>query len=258
LKYPNSAVYTPKVGWHLEKEWALTAWPVRAEASKCATVIDEMCALGWSNLSKNALTDVAWVYYYFSIQFRENLEIACHLYPNDLKLKQLMDEECYTDNLSPWPSVASIGEKINHDEFLGRLLRLSPIDQARQKRLETIGRVYLDKVYKLDDIVRAASIGSYEDGGLERVFRAILTAPDWSSPLLEAFRHFLKQHIRFDNNPDSGHGALSRHLGPDDQILPLWIAFKRMLIEAAPVLSCRPAGTVSKIASFKIRVGGVR
>jgi hypothetical protein len=237
---------------------ALTAWPIRTEVSECVKVIDEICALSWSDLRKNALTDIAWVYYYFSIQFRENVEIACHVYPNDLKLKQLMEEECYTDNLSPWPGVATIGEKINHDEFVRRLLQLSPVDQARQRRLERIGRVYLDKVYKLDDIVRAASIGSYEDGGLERVFRSILTAPDWSSPLLEAFGHFLAQHIEFDGNPDTGHGALSRHLGSDDQILPLWIAFKDMLIEAAPTLLGIPAGAVSKITAFEIRVSGVR
>ena len=65
----------------------MTAWPVRPESRECATVIDEMCALSWSDLGKNALTDVAWVYHYFSIQFRENLEIACQLYPNDLNLR---------------------------------------------------------------------------------------------------------------------------------------------------------------------------
>ena len=253
----RGAVYTLRVGCYRKGSGALTAWPVRTEASACARVIDEICALSWSDLSKNSLTDLAWVYYYFSIQFRENLEIACHLHPNDVKLQQLMEEECHTDNLSPWPGVASIGEKINHDEFVRRLLKLSPIDQARQWRLETIGRVYLDNVDKLDHMVRAASIGSYEDGGLERVFRAILEAPDWSSPLLEAFEHFLTQHIRFDNNPDTGHGALSRHLGPDDQILPLWIGFKHMLIEAAPTLLDIPAGAVPKTTSFEIRAGGV-
>jgi hypothetical protein len=147
-----------------------------------------------------------------------------------------MREECNTDNLSPWPGVASIGEKINHDEFMRRLLELAPIDQIRRRRLETVGQSYLNKVYQLDNIVRASSIASYEDGGLERVFRAILASRDWTSPLLEAFAHFLIQHIRFDNNPDRGHGALSRHLRPGDQILPLWTAFKHMLIEAAPTL----------------------
>src|ERR1700757_54527 len=121
-----------------KRSGTLTAWPVRTETSECARVIDEICALSWSDLSKNALTDITWAYYYISIQFRENVEIACHLYPDDLKLKQLMEEECHTDNLSPWPGAASIGEKINHDEFVRRLLKLSPIDQARQRRLETI------------------------------------------------------------------------------------------------------------------------
>ena len=147
-----------------------------------------------------------------------------------------MREECNTDNLSPWPGVAGIGEKINHEEFMRRLLKLSPIGQARQRRLETIGQSYLNKVYELDSIVRASSIASYEDGGLERVFRAILASRDWTNPSLEAFGHFLTQHIRFDNNPDTGHGALSRHLQPGDEILPLWTAFKQMLIEASPTL----------------------
>jgi hypothetical protein len=117
-----------------------------------------------------------------------------------------------------------------------RLLKLSPIDPARRRRLETIGQSYLNKVYELDNTARASSIASYEDGGLERVFRAILASRDWNNPLLEAFEHFLIQHVRFDNNPDTGHGALSRHLRPDDEILPLWTAFKHMLIEAAPIL----------------------
>ena len=80
------------------------------------------------------------------------------------------------------------------------------------------------------------ALASYEDGGLERVFRAILTAPDWNGPLQQAFRHFLTKHIRFDSDPDQGHGALCRHLTPDDRVLPLWAEFKQMLIEAVPRL----------------------
>jgi hypothetical protein len=198
--------------------------------------IDEICALGWTNLSQDDLVDVVWVYYYFSIQFRENLEIACHLYPDDLKLMRLREEECRTDNLSPWPAVASIGEKMNHDEFMRRLLELASIDYARRSRLEKIGRSYLCKVRELDDVVRASSIASYENGGLERVFRAILMTRNWNNPLLEGFRHFLTEHIRFDNDPENGHGALSGHLRLNDEILPLWTAFREILIAAAPTL----------------------
>ena len=80
------------------------------------------------------------------------------------------------------------------------------------------------------------ALATYEDGGLERVFRAILTAQHWTGPLQQAFKHFLTEHIRFDSDPDQGHGALCRHLTPDDRVLPLWTAFKQILIEAVPRL----------------------
>jgi hypothetical protein len=200
------------------------------------TVIDEICELSWSNLRQPNLLNVAFAYYFFSVQFRENLEIACDLYPHDVKLQQLKLEECDTENLSPWPGVADWGERINHDEFVRRLLTLSPISVRRRKRLEAIGRRYLTTVRQTEVIVRASSIASYEDGGLTRVFRAILGCKHWDNPSLQAFRHFLTAHIRFDDDVERGHAALCRHLTLDDQILPLWTAFKSILIEAAPRL----------------------
>src|SRR5690349_14137882 len=117
-----------------------------------------------------------------------------------------------------------------------RLLKISPIDQYRQQRLEDIGQRYMANVRQIDLDVRAASIASYEDGGFERVFRAVLQAHSWETPLLQGFKHFLVQHIRFDNDPERGHGALSRHLGLDDRVFPLWAAFKNLLTKSAPNL----------------------
>ena len=91
----------------------------------------------------------------------------------------------------------------------------------------------------MDRGTKAMALASYEDGGLEKVFRAFLTAPQWNGPLLQAFKHFLLKHIEFDSDPEQGHGALCRHLIPNDRILPLWEAFKQMLIEAAPRLTHR-------------------
>ena len=34
-------------------------------------VIDSICALKWDTLDQEDLINVAWVYYYFSVQFRE-------------------------------------------------------------------------------------------------------------------------------------------------------------------------------------------
>ena len=200
-------------------------------------VIDDICNLNWSELSRDELINVAWVYYYFSIQFRENLEIARKSYPDDDRLQDLDRGERDTDNLSPWPGVAAAGEKMNHDEFMRRALALETIPEARRRWLEALGQSYLAGVRAMDDMTRTLSIASYEDGGLQAVFGAILQAQNWDGQALGAFKHFLKEHIRFDSDPDAGHGALCRHLKVDDQILPLWTAFRQIFTEAAPALT---------------------
>jgi hypothetical protein len=203
---------------------------------KFEQIVGEICALDWSGLSAAELTDAAWAYYHFSIQFRESLEAALHLHPSDTNLLHLAAEECDTANLSPWPGVAQPGEAMNHDEFMRRTLALEPLDVGRRARLEAAGERYLAATRALDIDVQARSIASYEDGGLEQVFHAMLRAPDWNTRLLGAFRHFLTEHIRFDSDPDAGHGALARHLQPDDRVLPLWIAFRDLFVACAPGL----------------------
>src|SRR5271170_7027967 len=92
-------------------------------------VIDEIYRMAWEKISNHEVLRIAKVYYYFSIQFRENLTIACQLLPQDENLKKLYREECDTDNLSPFPGITEVGERINHDEFMKRLLLLEPIQQ---------------------------------------------------------------------------------------------------------------------------------
>src|SRR5215472_6110192 len=200
-------------------------------------VIDDICNMNWINLTQEDLINVAWVYYYFSVQFREGLEVARNLYPDDDRLRQLDQGERDTDNLSPWPGVAAIGERMNHDEFMRRTLTLTTISESRRRDLAALGQAYLTKIRAMEDDSRASAIASYEDGGLERVFRAILKAPHWSNPLLQAFKHFLAEHIRFDSDPEQGHGALCRHLTPDDRVHALWAEFRNMLVRAAPRLT---------------------
>jgi hypothetical protein len=198
----------------MSNQKATAAAPVESLDFAYERVIDEICNLNWATLSEEDLIRVAWAYYHFSVQFRECLEIARELYPDDERLLQLDHGERNTDNLSPWPGVATVGEKMHHDEFGD----------------------YLKKVRAIDRKTMALALATYEDGGLERVFRAIITAQHWTGPLQQAFKHFLTEHIRFDSDPDQGHGALCRHLTPDDCVLPLWTAFKQILIEAVPRL----------------------
>jgi hypothetical protein len=200
-------------------------------------VIDEIGAFSWSSLSSEDMVGVAWAYYFFSIQFRESLSAARRLYPADEKLCQLEAEECDTGNLSPWPGVAETGERMNHDEFMRRALRLLPLPSAKVTTFEAVGRRYLAATRALPAEVRAAAIASYEDGGLERVFRSMLDFAQWDNGLLRAFRHFLAEHVRFDSNAEQGHGSLSRHIPVDDRVLPLWQAFRDLFVASVPALS---------------------
>lgn len=218
----------------------MSAMDICAEMSY-ENVIREICNLNWVVLADEDVIHAAWAYYFFSVQFRENLIVARQLYPQDEKLQDLEREECDTANLSPWPGVARPGEKMNHDEFMRRVLLLTPIPEAQRQRFVDIGNRYLAATRGMDAISRALSITSYEDGGLERVFTAMLTSPASPDPLVRGFRHFLSEHIRFDSNPDGGHGAMVRHMRPDDRILPLWTAFRDILVEFAPGLARRGA-----------------
>jgi hypothetical protein len=199
-------------------------------------VVAEICALDWPNCSEDDMVTVAWAYYYFSNQVRENLEVACELYPHEGDLQRLKQEECDTSNLSPFPGVAASGERMDHDEFMRRLLTLAPIAPERLARFEAMGARYLRDMRAMAPLSRALSISSYEDGGLEQVFTAILTAPSYDNPLLNAFRFFLEEHIKFDSDPVEGHGKLARRLVPNDSILPIWVAFKGLFTDFTPSL----------------------
>ena len=201
-------------------------------------VIEEICGFNWAALDPTQLSAVGWAYYFFSIQFRENLVIAVSQHPDDEQLQRLLREECDTDNLSPWPGVAAQGEKLNHDSFMFRVLNLNlnALDRALLIRIKQAGDAYLERVRLVDAEVRALSIVSYEDGGLESVFKAILQAQHWDTALLQGFRHFLVKHIGFDGDQEQGHGALIRHYVPDDRIRVLWTEFRDLLIAAVPNL----------------------
>ncbi|HVA15626.1 MAG TPA: hypothetical protein VNF99_20435 [Stellaceae bacterium] len=199
-------------------------------------IIQDICDLSWSTLDEGCVVDAAWGYYFFSVQFQENLDIARKLYPDDPKLQDLERAESNTDNLSPWPGVAAAGERMNHCEFMRRVLSLMPLPDAKRRRFEENGEHYLRAIRKLDPLRRALSIASYEDGGLERVFGAMLRSLPSDHPVVGGFRYFLFTHIEFDSDPSQGHGALTRHLRPDDRVLPLWTHFRDLLVAFVPSL----------------------
>jgi hypothetical protein len=201
------------------------------------SIVREIHDFDWEELDELELAAIARAYYYFSIQFRENLQLACQIYSSDPQLAQLLREECDTANLSPWPGVALSGECLNHDEFMRRLLDLPSAEMPGRPEIDAAGERYLVAVRGLGETTRAASIGTYEDGGLESVFTAMLRARHWDTPLLQGFRHFLKKHISFDSDPNGGHGSMARHLAVSEEVCDLWLEFRDLLVEAAPRLT---------------------
>src|SRR6516165_2160988 len=156
----------------------------KSKAFAYQRVVEDICKLRWVTLTQDDMISVAWVYYYFSVQFRESLEIARNLYPDDDRLRNLDQGECDTDNLSPWPGVASVGERMNHDEYMRRALALLPHTAALAPSFERIGKRYLAVTRCQPSLVRVAALASYEDGGLERVFTAMLTFAHWDNAVL--------------------------------------------------------------------------
>jgi hypothetical protein len=199
-------------------------------------IISEICEFGWPDFTEHDMICAARAYYFFSVQFRENLQLACELFPANKNLKLLKSEECDTDNLSPFPHISISGEKLNHDEFVRRLLELSPVTKSEHHYFNSVGDRYLNEIRDIDPMLRALSIASYEDGGIERVFTAILTAPEFTNSSLKAFRFFMREHIRFDTDLQQRHDILSKQLLPDDRVVPFWAAFKRLFIECVPRL----------------------
>jgi hypothetical protein len=122
-----------------------------------------------------------------------------------------------------------------------RVLEIFPIPEAEAHRYRQAGEHYLSEVRAMDKMVRATSMASYEDGGLEAVFKAILKSPDYNNVLIQAFRFFLAEHIRFDSDPEAGHGSLSRHILADQEVAHLWLLFRELLLNNTPGLAAVPS-----------------
>jgi len=211
----------------------------RIEGLSYKNIVQEIDGLGWENLNPDEVVRAVWAYYFFSIQFRENMFTACELFPEDEALQRLKREECDTSNLSPFPDIADFEEKLDHDEFVRRVLALAPVSEEEYVSFQMKGERYLSAIRAQDALSRALSIASYEDNGLLVVFTAMLRMPGLDVYPMDGFRHFAEAHIGFDSDADQGHGALCKGIVVDDRVTPLWQAFKDLLIDFVPGLVVR-------------------
>ena len=193
--------------------------------------------MNWRRLSIGELIDVAWAYYFFSIQFRENLLIARELLPDDAQLEQLGSRR----------------------KGYGQFISLSR--GCRRRGASGSRRVHAESVVADADRRASAAIASRRSARLISAKSAPLTVgqgPRASRamrtgvlrkcsgaccrprigriPCSQGFKHFLEKHIEFDSDVENGHGGLCRHLPPNEGVRELWTAFKESLIQVAPAL----------------------
>ena len=74
---------------------AITIVPFRSQANTTPrfvfhSVIDGICSMAWDDLDSDEVMRVATAYYFFSVQFRESLEVARERHPNDEKARRIV------------------------------------------------------------------------------------------------------------------------------------------------------------------------
>lgn len=207
-----------------------------SECFQANSAINRVCDIGWETLNEQQMTSAVWMFYFRSVQFRENLEAAIRLHPDNQNLRTLTEEELHTNNLSPYNGIAAEGEYLDHDTFLKRIIETHPIPPEKRQYLENLGKEYLDSMTKMPDEIKAMCLVSSEDGGSSKIYTNILTSPQncWKSNGMQAFRHFLQKHVEFDSTEgeDTGHGMLVRKLGIDDRVAPMLDKFADCLEDA--------------------------
>jgi hypothetical protein len=86
-------------------------------------------------------------------------------------LIELCAGECDTDTLSPYPRVATVGEKMNHDEFMRRAVAMSSLDGDTQARQGREPRPCVSYENSQDGrVTKAMSLSSHEMAGWRRCF----------------------------------------------------------------------------------------
>ncbi len=164
-------------------------------------VIDEIKQLRWERLSASELQVLTILAAYAAREFAESLRIALRLYPESSELREMASGELETSNLQ----FGDYSQPGDHANFLWHFINKHNLTELHPEAVRA-GETYLAKVRELPDEIRAMSIISRERE-LPQIFERILEARDWSMPILEAFHHYLKEHIRLDSM-EGGHADL--------------------------------------------------
>lgn len=191
------------------------------------TVVQEIRELNWRALNPSHLQILMYLSWIAAVEFAESLRIALVMNPNNKNLRETAAGELKTRNLT----YGSFTEPGDHATFLEHFIRENGIEvPAREQEASS---KYLKDCRFLPNEVRAMSVFSREEE-LERIFKEILKAKDWSAPGLAEYRFFLERHILLDTE-EGGHHDLTKEFPVDDRVLPFYMS-RLELYRAIPTL----------------------
>ena len=146
------------------------------------------------------------------MEFADSLRQAEKLYPNDERLKEMINGELKTDNMV-WEDYSDRGD---HWQFLDHFIKKLHLEPSKKKMVSTM-KEYPKAVERLSDSERAMTVFSREEE-LTLIFYKIVEAHDWDGLGLGFYRHYLESHIAFDSGV-KGHHYLTQHFPLHEEVL---------------------------------------
>lgn len=172
---------------------------------------------------------------YTAEEFAESLRIATRLKPS--AFEEMARGELDTTNIQ-FDDYVGPGD---HSAYLWHFIEKHGVCLKCSMSVRLAGERYVQFVRRLPEPVRLMSIVSREQE-LPGIFSAILKAPGWNDlPELEAYRHYLSEHIRLDSG-SGGHADLLSSLEVDDSVSSFWEARLQMYC-SIPGLMIRSSAT---------------
>jgi hypothetical protein len=161
-----------------------------------------------------------------AIEFADSLRLAAKLYPNDERLKEMIDGELKTDNMA----FADYKQKGDHWEFLDYFIQKLDVRPSKPVIEEVMKNYAKALTVHFSETERAMTVFSREEE-LTPIFRRVADAHDWNGMGFGFYKYYLESHIRFDSGKN-GHHHLTKHFPLHEDVLERFYQTRLKLYQA--------------------------
>jgi hypothetical protein len=209
-----------------------TSWPLEISAGLAQTgrrhmsykdLVQRIADLDWAAAVPS---DVVLLSRCTALEFAESLRLADKLYPNDERLKEMMEGELKTSNMV----FEDYREKGDHWEFLDYFVKKKDLHPSRVGIETAMAEYTRELVDHFSETERAMTVFSREKE-LTSIFQKIVEAHDWDGIGFGFYKHYLESHISFDSG-EGGHHYLTKHFPLHESVLERFYQARLKLYQA--------------------------